>query len=145
MAQFTEHTDVAAAIDETFAYVTDQHKVAEWNEHVQQAEVVGGGPVEVGAKLRQHRRRGNREFDLSFDVITHQPPQRHTVRGNVFGVDTIMDFRLVEHDGGTRVTMSATVTGSGLRRLLAPVVAREMRKSTVGALTALRQRLGTSS
>ena len=142
MTRFSEHTDVASPVGETFAYVTDQDKVAEWNDHVQRVDVVGGGPVGVGTRLVQHRRRGRRDFDLTFQVIEHQPPTRHTVTGTVFGVDTTMDFAVASQGTGTRVTMTATVTGKGARALLAPVVAREMRKSTVAALAELRQRLG---
>jgi Polyketide cyclase / dehydrase and lipid transport len=145
MTRFAERADVAASIHDTFDYVTDQGKIAEWNEHVQRAEVVSGGPVAVGALLRQHRRRGDREFDLTFRVISHEPPRHHTVTGQVFGVDTTMDFDFAEHGSGTSVTMTATVTGSGLRTMLAPIVAREMHKSTVGALAALRRRLGAAN
>ena len=60
-------------------------------------------------------------------------------------MNTTMDFDFTEHGSGTSVTMTATVTGSGVRQLLAPIVAREMRKSTVAALAALRQRLGTTA
>jgi hypothetical protein len=142
MARFAESADLAVSIDEAFDYVTDQHRLHEWNEHVQSAEVVGGGPVAVGSRLRQHRRRGNRDFDLDFVVTAHDPPVRHTVAGAVFGVDTTMDFAFAEHGPATRVTMTANVTGKGPRGLLAPIVAREMRKSTVAALAALRQRFG---
>lgn len=142
MGRITEHADVAAGIEKTFAYVTDQSKLADWNAHVQHAEVIGGGPVVPGAQLRQHRRRNNREFDLVFQVAAHEPPRRHVVTGRVFGVDTTMEFALAPRGPGTRVTMDATVTGRGVRRLLAPVVAREMRKSTVRALAALRDQLG---
>jgi hypothetical protein len=34
MATFSEHADVATSIDQAFDYVTDQRKVAEWNDHV---------------------------------------------------------------------------------------------------------------
>jgi carbon monoxide dehydrogenase subunit G len=142
MGRITEHADVAAGIEKTFAYVTDQSKLADWNAHVQHAEVIGGGPVVPGAQLRQHRRRNNREFDLVFQVAAHEPPRRHVVTGRVFGVDTTMEFALAPRGPGTRVTMDATVTGGGVRRLLAPVVAREMRKSTVRALAALQAQLG---
>ena len=142
MGRITEHADVAAGIEETFAYVTDQSKLADWNAHVQHAEVIGGGPVVPGAQLRQHRRRNNREFDLVFQVAAHEPPRRHVVEGTVLGVDTTMEFTLAPRDPGTRVTMDATVTGRGLRGLLAPVVTREMRKSTVRALVALQAQLG---
>jgi hypothetical protein len=90
----------------------------------------------------QHRRRGDREFDLNFTVIAHEPPRRHIVTGQVFGVDTTMAFTFAEHESSTRVTMTASVVGHGVRRLLAPVVAREMHKSTVSALAALEERLG---
>ena len=54
----------------------------------------------------------------------------------MFGVDTTMSFTLQPKGAGTRVTMTADVQGRGLRRLLAPVVTGEMRKSTVAALRA---------
>jgi hypothetical protein len=61
---------------------------------------------------------------------------------SVFGVATTMSFAVDPSGPGTRVTMTASVEGRGLRRLLAPVVTREMRKSTVAALAALQTRLG---
>jgi carbon monoxide dehydrogenase subunit G len=142
VGRFSESADVRSPVEATFAYITDQDRLAEWNDHVQWAEVVGGGPVEVGSKLRQHRRRNRREFDLVFEVTGHDPPGRHVVEGSVFGVDTAMSFTLQPKGAGTRVTMTADVRGRGPRRLLAPVVTSEMRKSTVAALAALRARLG---
>jgi Polyketide cyclase / dehydrase and lipid transport len=142
VGRFIEHADVAAGVEETFAYITDQGKLADWNDHVQHAEVIGGGPVVPGSRLRQHRRRNNREFDLVFKVAAHEPARRHVVEGAVLGVPTTMEFTVEPRGSGTRVTMGATVTGRGLRGLLAPVVTREMRKSTVNALAALRGQLG---
>jgi hypothetical protein len=144
VGRFTEHADIGAGVEETFAYVTDQSKLADWNDHVQAAEVIGGGPVRQGSRLRQHRRRNNREFDLVFEVVAHEPPRRHVVRGTVFGLDTTMEFPFEPRGPGTRVTMAAIVTGQGLRGLLAPLVTNEMRKSTVGALTALSGQLGAT-
>ena len=142
MGRFSESADVRATVEDTFAYITDQDRLGEWNDHVQWAEVVGGGRVEVGSKLRQHRKRNKREFDLFFEVTRHDRPRRHVVTGSVFGVDTTMDFAVEPSGAGTRVTMTAGVEGRGLRRLLAPVVTREMRKSTVAALAALQSQLG---
>jgi hypothetical protein len=142
MATFSEHADVVTSVERTFDYVTDQDSVTEWNDHVQSVDVIGGGQVGVGSRLVQHRRRGDREFDLNFTVIAHEPPRRHIVTGQVFGVDTTMAFTFAEHESSTRVTMTASVVGHGVRRLLAPVVAREMHKSTVSALAALEERLG---
>jgi hypothetical protein len=45
-----------------------------------------------------------------------------------------MSFGMEPSGAGTWVTMTARVDGHGPRRLLAPVVTREMRKSTVAAL-----------
>lgn len=142
MGRFSESADVRATVEETFAYITDQDRLGEWNDHVQWAEVVHGGRVDVGSKLRQHRKRNKREFDLFFEVTDHDPPRRHVVSGSVFGVGTTMSFTVAPSGAGTRVTMTADVQGRGLRRLLAPVVTSEMRKSTVAALAALQARLG---
>jgi hypothetical protein len=142
VGRFSETADVRASVEDTFAYVTDQGRLEEWNDHVQWAEVVGDGPLEVGSKLRQHRRRGRREFDLVFEVTGHDPPRRHVVEGSVFGVDTTMSFTLEPRGTGTRVAMTAAVEGRGLRRFLAPVVTSEMRRSTVAALAALQRHLG---
>ena len=144
MGRFSESVDVRSPVEATFAYVTDQDRLAEWNDHVQSAEVVGGGPVEVGSRLRQHRRRNGREFELVFEVTGHDPPCRHVVEGSVFAVGTVVSFTLRPEGTGTRVTMTAEVRGRGLRRPLAAVVTREMRKSTVAALAALRERLGAA-
>jgi hypothetical protein len=67
---------------------------------------------------------------------------RHVVEGPVLGLDTRMAFLIEPRPSGSRVTLAATVSGRGVRRLLAPVVTREMRKSTVAALAAFRTELG---
>lgn len=61
MGRLSEETVVAALPEAAFAYVTDQSHVADWSDHVPAAEAEGDGPVVV-ARLRQHRRRNNREF-----------------------------------------------------------------------------------
>jgi len=76
---------------------------------------------------------------LEFEVIAHEPPTRHVVDGRVFGVATTMAFLVEPSEEGTRVTMDAHVRGKGPSRLFAPIVAREMRKSTVASLAALRR------
>lgn len=141
--RFSETTVVAAGVEDSFDYVTDQTKLTEWNEHVVDAEVLGDGPVGVGTVLRQHRQRGNKEFDLTFEVVEHDRPTLHCVTGTVFGVDTLMRFDFAPHDGGTRITQTAEVTGTGLRSLLARLVAKEMHKSVLTGLDRLRARLGS--
>ena len=139
--RFSESAILAASIEDSFDYVTDQAKLAEWNDHVQSAEVIGDEPVRVGSVLRQHRRRGNKEFDLTFEVIEHDRPHRHTVKGAVFGVQTLMTFEFTNQATGTLISQTAEVSGKGLRAPLARVVAKEMRKSVVTGLEQLRSRL----
>ena len=143
--RFSETTVVAAGVEDSFDYVTDQAKLAEWNEHVVGAEVLGDGPVGVGSVLRQHRKRGAKDFDLTFEVLEHDRPSRHVVTGTVFGVDTLMTFDFAPHGGGTRITQTAEVTGRGLRWLLARVVAKQMHTSVLTGLARLSTRLGSSA
>jgi uncharacterized protein YndB with AHSA1/START domain len=139
--RFSESAILAASVEDSFDYMTDQAMLAEWNDHVQSAEVIGGEPVRVGSLLRQHRRRGNKEFDLTFEVIEHDRPHRHTVKGAVFGVETLMTFEFTNQATGTLITQTAEVSGKGLRAPLARAVAKEMRKSVVTGLEQLRSRL----
>lgn len=139
MAGFRDSVRVEGTPVEVFDFVTDQRRVAEWNEHVEYVDVVGGEPVEVGTRVRQHRRRGRREFVLEFEVTAHERPNRHVVKGSVLGVATTMTFLIAPAEGGSILTMDADVRGRGLGRVLAPVVGREMRKSTVAALDHLRR------
>jgi hypothetical protein len=68
VGRFSEHADVAVTAPVAFDYVTDQSTLADWNDHVTHAEVIDGGAVRLGSRLRQQRRRNNREFDLTFEV-----------------------------------------------------------------------------
>lgn len=139
MARFSETIRVSATPAEAFALVTDQDRVADWNDHVQRVEVVGGGPVQNGTQLRQHRRRNNRDFVLEFEITHHEPPRRHVVAGTVFGVATTMTFTVEPApNAGCNVTMAADVHGKWFGRLLAPLVAKEMHKSTRAALQQLK-------
>jgi len=139
MGRIRDSVTVRAPRAEAFAFITDQAHVADWNDHVLRAEVVGGGPIEVGAHLRQHRKRNNREFTLDFEVIEHDPPSRHVVSGSVFGVATTITFLIDPAEGGSRITMDADVAGRGVTRLIAPIVTREMRKSIVTSLAQLQR------
>jgi carbon monoxide dehydrogenase subunit G len=141
MGRFRESVVVRRPPAEVFDLITDQDRVADWNDHVQRVEVVGGGPVDIGSRLRQHRTRNGRDFVLEFQVTAHEPPRRHVVEGTVFGVATTVAFLVEPGDDGTQVMMDADVRGRGLSVLLAPVVTREMRKSAVAALADLQRLL----
>ncbi|HEX6302202.1 MAG TPA: hypothetical protein VF148_17250 [Acidimicrobiia bacterium] len=99
----------------------------------------------MGSRVRQHRLRNKRDFVLEFEVIAHEPPTRHVVEGTVFAVATTVAFLVEPAEEGSRVTMDAHLRGKGPSRLLAPIVTREMRKSTVAALAELRRILGNES
>lgn len=47
-------------------------------------------------------------------------------------------------EDGTRVTMDAHVRGKGLSGVLAPIVTREMRRSTIAALSDLQTILASN-
>ena len=141
MGRIRQGVIVRGSPAEVFDFVTDQTHVPDWNDHVQHVEVVGGGSVKAGSRLRQHRLRNNRASDLEFVVTEHEPPSRHVVEGSVFGVLTTMSFLIEAAGDGTQVTMDARVRGRGLSALLAPIVTREMRKSIIAALEQLRLRL----
>ncbi len=102
---------------QVFDYLTDQKNLPKWSPQVVSSEVMGGGPVQVGAKLLQKRRQGKREMVNEVSVIEHEAPRRHTVRTRVMGVQTTFTFSCEPEGQGTRMTMSGEILGKGVARL----------------------------
>jgi uncharacterized protein YndB with AHSA1/START domain len=94
---------VAAPVDAVFALVTDPARLAEWQDTTVAAEVVGGGPLRDGARIRE----------------THKGPFGRTVDSVVevarFEVDRRFDLRIVEGPIRIHGDHSFSPEGNGTR------------------------------
>jgi uncharacterized protein YndB with AHSA1/START domain len=117
MHKYTRTGFIPMPPPQLFDYFTDQKNLPRWSPQVVSSEVMGGGPVQVGAKLLQKRRQGKREMVNEVAVIEHEPPKRHTVRTQVMGVQTTFTFACEPEGQGSRMSMSGEILGKGIARL----------------------------
>lgn len=127
-----------------FDFLTDQSRLPLWSPQVVRSEVVGGGLVEAGARLRQVRRRGGREVVTELEVTEHRRPHLHVVRARILGTEAQFSFRLEPRSGGTLAHMRGEVEGRGPGRLVAGLLARIMERADRGALARLDRALRSS-
>lgn len=93
------------------------------------SEVTTGGPVKAGSKLKQIRKRGQKEMTTVVEVVTHEPPKTHAVKARILGVDSTFTFTFEQENKGTRVQFEAKILGRGLGRIFEGPLAKTMEKS----------------
>lgn len=134
-----------SAPEAVFDFLTDQAKLPLWSPEVVSSEVVGGGRIRPGTRLRQVRRRGKREMVNDVEVVEHDRPGRHSVRTRVLGVDAHFGFLLRADGEGTIVRMTGAVTGRGLGRIVESLLGKMMERADDRALDRLRDAMRASN
>lgn len=136
--RFVRSGFVPAPVDVVFDFLTDPDRAPAWAPGVVRAEVLGGGPVRAGARLRHVRRSGAGLAVREYAVRVHLRPFSHVVEARVRGVVAIWDC-IVEQDGdGTRVTVDCHVRARGLARLWGARIARSLEVESLELVRRLR-------
>jgi carbon monoxide dehydrogenase subunit G len=122
----TSTVDVDRTPDETFAYVTDPARFAEWQNGVVEGHMEGAATPAVGAQCLMTRRVGfiRRVFT---SVVTHvDPPRTWGVRGIDGPIRATVAVSVEGLDAGqrSRVTIDVDFEGNGIGRIVVPLVVR---------------------
>jgi carbon monoxide dehydrogenase subunit G len=122
--------DVARPAEEVFAHLVDLDRLPEWQESA--VESRADEPLAEGVRIFECRRALGREVHSELEVTEFDRPRRLMLKTLKGPVRFTVDHRLVEADGGTRLTVVAEGKAGGLMRLGEPMLARtveaEMRK-----------------
>ncbi len=142
MIDVTIETEIERPPADVFAYATDPAKLPTWQTNTVSAEVEGGGPVALGARLREvHRGPGGRELSSVVAVTAHDPGRRfelHVVEG-ALPVDADLHF-VPTHDGAaTHLSFRAHGQPTGPLRMIQPLLARTLRKQFAADCERLKQ------
>ena len=81
MITLSEEIDVAASIEEAFAFVADFSSVQEWDPQVSDARRISNGPIGLGSRFAVVFRFGPRTLDLTYEISEFEPPRKITLRG----------------------------------------------------------------
>ncbi len=133
--------EIARPRDEVFAYVADLRNTPHWMSFVDDVELVGGTPGEVGARYLVTNERGILD-DVVVDYATVEVDPGASVR---FAVE---HPKLAGHDtytvqgagdGRTRVTYASEFSYKGVNKLSTPIGALAIKAGTLGLDGHLRE------
>lgn len=123
MAGFELREWIACSPQQLFELITDTKRAPELVPAVTQMEKVTEGPVGVGTRYRETRVINGRPQTSELEIVRYDPPNGYAMRNITSSIETVYDYRLDPEEQGVRVTLKATVSGSGLKALMTPLVA----------------------
>ena len=142
MAPITESIDISRPPEEVFAYVDDLSRHGEWQEQIQQTEVLTEGPTRVGSRARDRRKVPGGVREITYEITAHDPPRSASFRGVDGPVRVVGTMTVTPSGGGSRVSLDLDFEGHGLLgRLLVPLVRGQARKQAPQDQRRLKERL----
>jgi uncharacterized membrane protein len=144
---FTSRVEVLVSrpLDDVFAYVADVRNRPQWDESVDSEELTSPEPIGVGTTVRTRLRSMGREYQYTWKIVEHDPPNRVRVESTSGPFPTTLVFQFFGREGGTEV--QATVTGrpSGLLLLLQPMISRRTQQNLDRGYARLKRLLETAT
>ena len=134
---------IARPAGDVFAFLADAENDKQWRGGV--IEMTRSSGQGVGATYRQIvAGPGGRRIDADVEITEFVPDQRIAFRTTKGPVRPTGSYELQAGEGGTVVTFRLAATLGGVKKLMAPMVAKTMR-SEVAALTELKRVLESRS
>jgi uncharacterized membrane protein len=136
---------VSRPLDEVFAFVGDVRNRPRWDESVDSEELTSPEPIGVGSTVRTRLRSMGREYQYTWEIVEHDPPNRMRVESTSGPFPTTLVFQFFDRDDKTEV--QATVMGrpSGFLRLLQPMISRSTQKNLDTGYARLKLLLETTT
>jgi uncharacterized membrane protein len=142
MAPITESIEINRPPEEVFAYVDDLSRHGEWQEPIQQTEVLTEGPTRVGSRARDRRKVPGGVREITYEITAHDPPRSASFRGVDGPVRVVGTMTVTPSGGGSRVSLDLDFEGHGLLgKLLVPLVRSQARKQVPQDQRRLKERL----
>jgi uncharacterized protein YndB with AHSA1/START domain len=147
MAPIVSEVDVARPPEEVFRYATDPARFGEWQSGVVSAHIEGDGAQAVGSRCVMTRRIGGSDRTSTSEITELSPPRTWTVCGIDGPVRADVTVIVDPRQDGTKahVTIEVDFRGSGMGKLILPMVLREARKEVPQSCQQLKSRLESGS
>ena len=148
MAPIVTSAEIDRPAAEVFTYATDPARFSEWQQGVLDGHLDGppNGAPAVGAKCVTTRRIGGANRPSTSELTHIDPPKTWGVQGIDGPIRATVEV-LVEPltDSRSRLTISVDFTGTGIGKILVPLmVRREARKEMPANMAALKNRVEAS-
>jgi carbon monoxide dehydrogenase subunit G len=134
---------IARPLEEVFAFVADARNRPRWDESVTSEELTSPEPIAVGTTVRTKLSSMGREYEYTWEVTEHVPPNRMTIESTSGPFPTTLAYQLDGRKGGTSVDFAVTGRPTGLLRLLQPLIARNTQANLDRGFARLKELLET--
>jgi carbon monoxide dehydrogenase subunit G len=128
MASFELTEWIARPPEELFQFLTDPQNVSRVSPNIQSLEQLTQGPVGKGTRYRETRLVNGKPARADLEVTEYEPPRTYAMRNETEGIATVYRYTFLPENNGTRVRLNAEVNGSGLKKMMAPLVAGILKK-----------------
>ena len=142
MASFSHTVRVPKPPGEVFPWLLEEDKVPQWTTRLQAYDVVGGGAIARGTRIRQVLTVSGQALDIEMEITRFDPPGSAESRFSTNGMDVETTYALRENGGGTELTQTLEGKANGFKaRLLLPVVQPKLEEKIAEDLARLRELL----
>lgn len=135
---FIERSPIAV-----FDFATDLDRVSTWMPEITRIEKLTDGPLAPGTQFKETRKMGSREHSAIINVSEHERPRVHAASARFMGCVATYRYTFTPEGDGTRIDLHADVVGSGLAKLLAPMLLATMKKQDGDQLERLKSAIET--
>ena len=142
MASFSHTVSVPKPPGEVFPWLLEEDKVPQWTTRLQTYDVLGGGAIGRGTKIRQVLTVSGQPLDIDMEITRYDPPGFAESSFTTNGVEVETTYTLREAGGGTELTQTLEGKANGFKaRLLLPVVQPKLEAKIAEDLERLRELL----
>jgi uncharacterized membrane protein len=135
----TTETVIDRPVDEVAAFAADPANVTRWYQNIESVELETPPPLDVGARMAFRASFLNRHLTYTYEVTEYEVGRRLVMRtaDGPFPMETTYTWEAAER-GGTRMRLRNRGQPSGFSRLVAPFMARAMRRANTKDLRRLK-------
>lgn len=119
---------IKSPIERVFAYVTDFHRMVEWQNDVAEASQTPDGPTQMGTKVKMIRMLLGQRLEATAEVTEFVPNQKMAVKSVSGPVHFQMTQTFSPAEGGTKVDMHMEMETGGVLKVAEPMVAGNIRE-----------------
>ena len=116
-------------VEQVFAFLMDTSKLSTWQSNLIKSEQLTDGPLRTGSRFREVRRINNKEEEIQGEITALEPNRRLETK-TVTKPEAMVSYVLDPEQGGTRLSYKFVLTTNGPMRLMEPIMAKEIKKST---------------
>jgi hypothetical protein len=142
VASFSHTINVPKAPGEVFPWLLEEDKVPQWTTRLRAYEVLGGGAIGHGTRIRQVLTVSGQALDIELEITRYDPPGFAESRFSTNGLEVGTTYALRAAGAGTELTQTLEGKANGFKaRLLVPVVQPKLEAKLTEDLERLRELL----